>query len=443
MKRLFLALLAALVIVAPTLLTSQAIAAGPTCGVGHRPPCPTPTPTPTPVPTPTPTPTPVPTPTPTPTPVPTPTPTPVPTPTPTPTPVPTPTPTPPPDIIITNPGGTPFLYSDSARMANDGSLAVVIYGDPQTGRPLALFREETTGALSYVSLPDPTFAQNDWWHPRYVLTGSHLWVVSGGGPVYVRDYALTGALPTAATLVSETPFGNAQSRAGDIITLTGGAILATWHQQGWSGEHGQYLARYDGAWTTVGPLTHIPTSSATQALAQATDGTIYLFSDYDGAGVIGLARLRPDLTVIGSTSTFVSQSDGVNGPDPEIPQLVALSGDVRLAYVNATHTIYSTNPFVAGGPITVMNVAARTFEQAPGPVERISEIGITTDPSGYELTYRLIDVPTLTFNHLYRSTRGGAATFVGDLASGWEETAIGEAGVVTRLSDGLLHWIAR
>src|SRR5207244_6201698 len=136
---------------------------------------------------------------------------------------------------LTDPNATHGLsLLGSGKMAVSGSMTALLYWETFTTRRAVLFRDSSSGANSYVSLPVDTTA--GWSNANYVISGSRLWIFGGDGPVYVRDYQLSGSpLPTSATRVSTQVFGDSDSRQGDLTMLASGGLVAVWHQQGSTG----------------------------------------------------------------------------------------------------------------------------------------------------------------------------------------------------------------
>jgi hypothetical protein len=371
------------------------------------------------------------------------------------------------DQVVSNPAVSDglVLFLGSSRMAESGTLSVLLYREELSAKPWARFRDSSSGATSNVALPVAQPSTREWFNARYILTDQReLWVFSGGGPVLVRRYQLSGTpLPTSASLISTDTFGDADSRAGDFIQLASGGLLAVWHQQGQSGApQGQGIAYRSpsGAWTTIYPLQFIQTNSAWQAVAQhPADGSIWVFSDCDGCAVIGAIHLTEDasgIRVDWTDGTFIDErEDGDNGPDPEIPVLVAApdasTGTIALAYQSNHRTTFSYSPFVTGSHVAVARIAAdgaKSFIALPVYVERISDIALVVRPGETWLAYRPVDQMTLAYDRLYVSKYSsgswGPPAFLGTLYTPYETvtSGIGRSEFAARLADGKLHWFA-
>jgi hypothetical protein len=368
--------------------------------------------------------------------------------------------------IVANPAlSEGLVLMGRGRMAEAGSLTVLLYRGEYSNKPWAYFRDSSTGAVSNVALPVTTVAANEWWQAKYVLTAqAELWVLAGNGPIFVREYQLAGGpLPTSATLVSTTTFGDADSRAGDLIELASGGLLGVWHQQGQLGPQGYGIAYRSpvGAWSTISPLQFMPSVSSYQAAVQnPSDHSIWIFSDADGWGRIGAVHLTEGASGVAVDWTnpqFIGgAADGENGPDPENPDVVAApdpsTGTVALAYQDDHRTIFSSSPFVAGSYLTVARISpagAKSFLSLPIYAERVASLGLALQPGETWLAYRPVDLATLTFDHLYvsRYATGSWNTQqpLGQLYTSYEPLAYdpGRAAFAARLSDSKLHFFGQ
>ena len=365
------------------------------------------------------------------------------------------------DQILSNPAVPDDLVLLGTRMAEQGSISALLYREQFSHKPWASFRDTSSGSVSNVSLPVAQVSSNEWDGASYVLTSQHeLWVLSGSGPVYVRHYQLTGTpLPTLATLVSTTTFGDADSRAGDLVLLASGGMLGVWHQQGALGPQGQGIAYRSpsGSWSTIYPLQFMPTKSSRQTVAQQpADGSIWVFSDPDSWHAVGAIHLTEDpsgIKVDWTDGTFINvPKDGDFGPDPERPDVVAAAdastGTIALAYQSNVRKVFSSAPWVVGSYVAVARIAAdgaKSFTSLPVYVERISELGLVVRPGETWLAYRPVDAATLTYDHLYvsryASESWGLSTPLGTLYTPYEglTSGVSRATFVGRLADGKLH----
>ncbi len=347
------------------------------------------------------------------------------------------------------------------RMAELGSVSVLLYREEFSSRPWAQFRDASSGAYTNVPLLPAGAVVSGWEDARWALTGQKLLVFSGNGPIVAREYQLWGSpLPTSATLTSTTTFGDADSRVGDFIGLSSGGFLGVWHQQGVSGlPQGQGIAYLSpvGSWSTIYPLQFMPTRASRQAVAQQpADGSIWVFSDPDMWHAIGAMHLTEGpsgIRVNWTDGTFISvPKDGDYGPDPERPDVIATpdpsTGTIALAYQSNVRQIFSTAPWVVGSYVAVARIApdgGTSFLSLPIPVERISGLGLVVRPGETWLAYRPVDPTTLTFDHLYMvsysSGSWGAPTLLGTLYTPYEEISSGaaRAAFVARLTDIKLH----
>src|SRR5207249_5154982 len=112
------------------------------------------------------------------------------------------------------------------------------------------------------------------------------------------------------------------------------------------------------------------------------------------------------------SSDFITQAaDGNNGPEGEIPYLVAVPdpsrNSIQLAYQNAQYKFFSTAPFVKGAFVSIAQITAsgtKTFVILPVYVERISTLGLIVTADKIWLGYRPIDASTLSYNDVYASS---------------------------------------
>lgn len=309
------------------------------------------------------------------------------------------------------------------RLIQWGAVTGVLYLDSATYSPSVWFRDRASMATSIVDLPADS--RDGWSYAAAAMSSAtDLWVAGGNGPITVRHYALTGSpLPTAATLVESRTFGTTDSRPGDLIALTGGGLVLAWHQQGATGPQGQQIAYRSaaGGWTQLPALTFMPTSYSDQVLAQhPADGSVWLLSNPDMWGAIGAVHLTEaggTLTVDWTNGSFISeQAHGLNGPDPENPDLAVAadpaSGTLALAYQSRDRRYVGTSPNIrVVSRVAVARFAATgapSFLIAPVWAERVSDIGLVVATGETAVTYRTVDETTGALGgiHLERYTAG-------------------------------------
>ncbi len=369
------------------------------------------------------------------------------------------------DTTLTNPNVSGTVGSlTRGRLAERGGVSGFLYYQSWGSRPWAAFREASTGAISNVSLSPTSVAINEWQDASLVLTGNgHMVVMSGTGPLFVRDFQLSGApLPTSATLVSTTTFGDADSRPGDLIQLASGALSVVWHQQGATGPQGYGVAyRHDPSspWTQSGLVQFMPSYASKQVAVQhPADGSVWVFSSPDAWGRIGamhLTETAAGLALDWANGSYLTPEMGPAAPDPENPWLAVAAdtstGAIALAYQSADRRIFSTSPVVTGSKPAVTRIGADGVVSTivlPVFVERVSSLSLAVQGGATWLGYRPIDEATLRFRDLHLAVHDGSswqpAVRLGTLASDFERvsyaTAIPE--IVARMADGSFHYFA-
>jgi hypothetical protein len=365
------------------------------------------------------------------------------------------------DVALDDPAA---LYSlrmvGRGRSAEWGTVTGLLYWEESTTRRAMFFRDSATGASSYVTLPADS--RTGWTAISYTMTSaSDLWVFGGSGPVVLRHYALSGgSVPTTATLVSSEVLGDADSRPGDLLRLSSGAVVASWAQQGASGPQGIWLAyrAAAGAGQLVGPLQFMPSKSTNQALAQhPSDGSLWLFNDPDAWGSIGAAKLTETtagLSVAWTDAYWIDgKKYGTNRPDPENPDLTAVPdagrGEIVLAYQSSTRKTFQTSPTVLIGSYpNIARIAASgalQFTTLPVYVERVSDLGLSVSGGTVTLAYHPVDTATMTFDRLQLSTLSGgtwsSSKDRGKLrtAGEWITASAGRVELAAGMSDGSVH----
>ena len=366
--------------------------------------------------------------------------------------------------VISNPqlGDSPINITQG-RMAESGTVEAALYRGRFNWSVWADFRNTSTGSSSEVNLPYPSSPSitSDWTNVSYALNGlTDLWTFDGGGPVVVRHYSLSGSpLPTSATLISTTTFGDTDSVAGDLIRLASGALVLDWAQSGINNTPQGYGVAYlspSGTWSTTYPLPwSMASSMSLQRLSQQpADGSIWLFSVTDGWGAIGAAHFTESpsgLAMDWGNTTFISQQKyGANGPDGELPDIEAAAdataGTIDLAYESAQRqacgtSVGSSYPVVARIPAS----GSPNFVSQPTYVERRSSLGLIVKPNQLWLAYRPVDPSTCSITQLSvdQNSSGvwGPATSLGQVAT--SSTAVGfginDTEFAANMSDSQLH----
>jgi hypothetical protein len=364
--------------------------------------------------------------------------------------------------VISNPAAqAPFVLLGFHRMAEQGTVTALLYHDLYFN-PWAYFRDSSSGAYSNVALPGWDGNSSTWESVSYVWTAKNdLWVFGGSGPIYVRQYHLSGSpLPTSAVLVSTTTFGDADSRPGDFIQLASGGLLGVWRQQGTAGlPQGQGIAyrSTSGSWSTIYPLQFMPTVASYQVVAQQpTDGSIWVFCDpdaYHAIGAIHLTEGTSGISVDWTDSQFINVPKyGDNGPDPENPVLTAApdasTGTIALAYED-NHRISYPTPSWYGSYVSVARIGADSsvsFVVLPIYVMRVSVIGLVVRPGETWLTYHPAQADgsyTLLYASRYASGSWDAPVLLGDApASDWTAFGNSRAEFAARLKDDQIHYFA-
>lgn len=368
------------------------------------------------------------------------------------------------DILLIDPAGGPLETISVGELPAWGDVTAHVYAQAFSSRRGAYFRNSRTGASSFVTLPSDSTA--GWSSVSSVMSGpSDLWVFGGNGPLLLRHYSLAGGeVPTMATLVSTSAFGDSDSRRAELLHLQSGGLLAIWAQQGNTGAQGlywAYRAPTGSAWAVSGPLSFMPTKASKRAAVQhPADGSIWLFHNPDAWGRVGVVHLTETdggVVVDWTDPYFIQPSvHGSNAPDPENPDLAVApdisTGTIVLAYQSATRRTFSVSPPVIGSHPVVARITASGalgFTALPIYVERISSIGLVVEPGQVSLIHRPIDESTLAFDRLFLSVhREGAweaPEELGRLHSTYEVIGYGQGRteVAARLSDGHLHLMLR
>lgn len=364
------------------------------------------------------------------------------------------------DWVLADPSASHTLLPlGRTRLASWGSLTGVLYIEQFTNRRAIAFRDAEAGTTSYVDLPSDSLA--GWTSAATVMTSARdLWVFGGNGPLRARHYRFDdAAMPTSATLVEARTFGDGDSREGDMLALTSGGIVITWHQQGSSGPQGQLIAYRSpaGEWQELPSLTFMPTAASDQVLGQhPSDGSIWLFSNPDAWGAIGAVHLTEangSLRVDWTDGSYITTTEhGLNGPDPENPNLAIApdthNASLALAYQSADRKRFSNGTTTAIGSriaiATIKPSGVESFLVLPVWAERVSAVGLVVSAGEVAVSHQPIDEVTLSFSevHVSRHRDGGwqTPTIFGSMASTDRVTyAAGRFELSTRLDDGKIH----
>ncbi|HEX9711236.1 MAG TPA: hypothetical protein VGB52_01630 [Actinomycetota bacterium] len=357
------------------------------------------------------------------------------------------------DLALTNTAVSDDLAPlGRARMAERGSLSLMLYETRFGHEPWLFARDRSSGTANHIKLPYDSLL--GWTDASYVLTPSDdLWIFSGSGPMYMRRFKLSGSPPSSASFVSTTTFGDSESRPGNMIQLAGGGLVAVWHRQSTTAQHGiAYRAPSSSSWQTM-TFSFIPTRASKDILVQhPADGSIWLFNSPDAWSSIGAAHLTETtsgLRLDWSEAAFIDSRYGEFDADPENPDLAAAAdpstGEIVLAYQSAKRTIFGGT--VAGSYPAVARIlpdGGKSFVHLPIYVERISRLGLVVRPGSVWLIHRPIDTADLSFDDLYisRLSSGSWSTkLLGSVFAMYERVGYGISRVEfsARLSDGRIH----
>ena len=365
------------------------------------------------------------------------------------------------DVVVTDPAARGSLLPLGANaMATWGDVSGLVYTEAGTTRMGAWFRNAATGATSSVTLPTDSLV--GWGDLGMQMTSAtDLWVFGGSGPMVLRHYALSGSpLPSSATLVSSQTFGNSDSRPGDLLALSSGALVAAYHQQGANGlPQGQFVVYVStsGAVSQLPALTYMPTRASDQVLAQQpVDGSVWLFANPDAWGAIGAARLTEtngSLAVSWTDDMVLSRTAlGNLGPDPENPNLAAAAdpatGTIAVAYQSGDRQTFTDGTtMLIGSRVAVARISAtRSVQVILGAeyAERVSDVALAVAGGETLISYRPINASTMSFNeiHVARHAAGAwEAPITFGIAKGDPVVfGTGRLELSTSLSDGRLHF---
>ncbi len=320
----------------------------------------------------------------------------------------------------------------SKKMLERDSVTGFFTWEEFTSRWAIHFHDTATGQVSNVPLPNGASSEASIW-----ATDNTVWAI-GGNPIKIYHFSLTGApLPTSMSLLSTESFGDADSRADDILQLESGAIVALYHQQGQTGPQGdKVLYRPAGSqtWQNVSLTAMITNSSKAMLVQHPADKSIWFFRDPDAWGSIEATRLVESangLTVDWTNAQYISGADGEFDADPENPDLKVApdpaSGEIVVAYESAHRQRFTAT---AGGSSGIGSYPAiarikadksKSFYQLPTYVERISSLGLVVRPGEVWLAYRPISLANgfvhfeKAYASLYRNGVWEPPVYLGDL----------------------------
>ena len=314
----------------------------------------------------------------------------------------------------------------------------------------AWVRDEDTGQTSrFLLQAGPSYRRVE---TDYVLTSAtDLLALSYdrnlGGQMLVTQFRLNGTgVPTSATVVGSTAFGDANSRPKSMIRLSSGAVVFGWHQEGLANADGSVNVGFayrgaGGGWSTVYPVVLSDPSGGTltlseMALAQhPVDGSVWAFSKRDSFTNIAAVHLREQgsgLAVDWTQPAFISwAADGASGVQVELPFVTAVPdpsrGAILLAYQTRQEQILFVDPllrdgnsiFVKQAGLTVARIDAaggKQFLNAPFTAERGVQFGLSVHADGaIWLAYQPVNAGSYTWNEVYASRYGSA---------GWEAPSL-------------------
>jgi len=366
------------------------------------------------------------------------------------------------DDKIVSANGENAVPLGHGRMAEQGGLSFVLAMTEYSGTPFVYVRDTTSTSVSQVALPEGA-TPGYWGDASYAVSSAgDLWTLSGGGPVYVRRYHLSGSpLPTSATLVSTTVFGDTDSRAGALTILASGAVVGVWHQQAYTGPNGLGIAYWNGSAWSSQTISTLATKASKQAVVQHPgDGSVWVFSDADAYHMISAVHLSEASGGLQQDWVDASYIDvatyGDFGPDPENPDIEAATdpstNTVVLAYEGNHRQTFQTSsgateigsyPVVARIPAA----GALTFTSLPIWVERVAPLGVIARTGEVWLAYHPLDTTTLAFANVAAS-RLATASGAWDTAipMGTEYDSLGRIGFgltrvefTGRMADDVLH----
>ncbi len=349
------------------------------------------------------------------------------------------------DFIVDNPTSSEELFPwGRGRMASLADRSGFLYRT--RGFQDWLYLVDNSGNEAHIRLPDQ-YSRNDRAEAEYIFSDAdNLWVWSGiFGSAKLRHYRLLGAgpLPDKAILVSTTAIGDANSRPAGLIPLASGGFLGVWYQFAYHADRrlelGFIYRPPAGELKVYFPL---PVKGAEGnivasrfSLAQhPADDSIWVFfkrDSYHEISAIHLSETKASLKVDWVLSDFISQRDGLHGPEGEFPYLVAAADrqrkTLRLAYQNRNTQLFyladstgrylkgSCPPpekgalepafFSKGAHLSLAEIAADgslSFQTFPTYVERTRYFGFSVTDRLW-LAFQPVDCSMTSFDSLQRS----------------------------------------
>jgi hypothetical protein len=324
---------------------------------------------------------------------------------------------------VTNADTAPMLVG-RGRTAEKNGLAVTLYRDAMSWLPYAEFR--TSSGTKHLALPGSVPTSNDWYNASYALDGNGgLWVFSGGGPVRVRHYLLTGSgLPTGISLESTTTYGDTDSRANDLLLLASGGLVASWHQQGQDGAPQSTTVLYrspSGTWSSTGQLPMYTAVSKWASAQHPSTGAIWLLGNSDARHTVTALRLSEvpsGLRVDSLDESFITTTQyGDNAPEAENPDL-QLTADPSTGTLVAAYQGLVVQQFgdpatngVKGAHVIVARIAgsgALSFSTLPVWAERGSRLTLSGQPGAVWVGFHPVDPATLDYSTVQVSKLSGS-----------------------------------
>lgn len=333
--------------------------------------------------------------------------------------------------------GPSSSFEAKGRMTELNGMRGLVYLKGMSQKWLYLWDDQ--GNESWVYLP--TLDEDAVVNAQYIFTSDNeFWLFSSNGqpaysrsgaPAEARRFQLSGAgaLPDTAVLTETHSFGDQNSAAGSLIKLESGALVGAWYDMPATNpvntaEMNFVYRDVNGNWSALPSITvdALPNHRHRIELAQhPVDNSIWAFSKGDSFRSIWAIRMIENLNgleVDWVDDQFISQAaDGLNGPEGELPTLIAAAdpyqGTLLLAYQNNDFTIFSASPFVKGAKVTIAQITADAtvdFVNFDNYVERLFGLGgLVVKQDGFWLTYRPIDQVTLNYDSVAISANTNGA----------------------------------
>lgn len=318
------------------------------------------------------------------------------------------------------------------KLAEDGGITAIFYGTNNSSRISVYFRD---GAGNFTTFLMPAELRQDEAGGLVdaILDGNTLWILSGKGPLVIRQYQLSGSpLPTQAALISATSVGdlNSHTLGNAFIHLKSGGLIAMWYEDynpTLPDTHIDYGFGYRspaGTWSTIFPVSVSgeglggTITMSKQAIAQhPVDDSIWAFSkrdSYHSMEAFHLTEITDGVRLDWINRQFLNSNpeyDGIYGPDGEFPDLVAVADKNRntilLAYQNWNRQIFSTDPWIVGAYVSILQVGtdgAKSFIIYPAWVERVRGLALIVRPDALYLAYTKINETLMTSEEVWMNS---------------------------------------